>query len=310
MQATTKTRFDYKAAHAALCEPAVQSLPNAVLSLYRELRDAPDFDKLAQGANLDVPMPERLRPLFEALDSETLAFAARALYDFGHWASGGARLAGVRDTRGATWKFANLADQVLRVRLKLPTRGSAKSIGYHFEVHEGALLLCASTPDSWTWLEVGPATEAFLAEARAWRETLPGCPASRYSRHLEDWQAFESGAYEATRKLPEVLAAKLSEPWLGFLRAGETFTKSEGQCSDDCPECGRSALFGKPECNHELKCSKYPLSARIDAVLCHGSTFGLTPEQVEAARAAILATPSTGRATPPTAHEALPGDNL
>jgi len=289
MQATTKkTRFDYRAACLEVAEPAVRALPEPVLALYRELRDAEDFDNLAQGRDLDVPMPDSLRDRFAGLDTETLAHAAWTLYHFGHWS--GKLDADKPDTRGATWKFANLADQVLRARLQLPSRGTRKSIGYTFEVHEGALRLCASTPDSWTWLEVGPATEAFLEVARAWRYTLPGCPASRYLRSSEAWQAFETAAFEATRALPETLRAQLSADWLGFVTCGARFMREEGKCSDDCPECGTSQLFKSASANHSLKCSKYPLDARIDAVLRHGETFGLTPAQLEAARAAIVAT--------------------
>lgn len=289
MQATAKkTRFDYRAACLEVAEPAVRALPEPVLALYRELRDAEAFDKLAQGRDLDVPMPDALRDRFAGLDTETLARASWALYHFGHWS--GKLDADKPDTRGATWKFSNLADQVLRTRLQLPNRGSSKSIGYHFEIHEGALRLCASTPDSWTWIELGPATENFLASARAWRSTLRGCPATPYLRSSESWRAFETAAFEATREVPETLLAQLSPDWRNFVTCGKRYTREEGKCSDDCPECGTSQLFKSAAANHSLKCSQYPLEARIEAVLRHGETFGLTPAQLEAARAAILAT--------------------
>lgn len=305
------TRFDYKAAHAAVADPIARALPQAALDIYRELRSSSEYEGLAQGANLDIPMPERLGRLFDLLDSETLALAARALYYFGHWNTGQALDPGKFDTRGAHWKFSNLADQVLRKRLGLRDRGNFKSIGYHFEVHEGALRLCASTPDTWTWIELGPATEEFLALARDWRATLTGCPADRYSRTSKRWQDFETAAWDATRQRPTSLETVLSDSWARLLRASDDFMVEEGKASDDCPECGKQRLFNSAAANHTLKCSQFPNESRVDALLRHADVYGFSPEQAARVREfALRVLSGTHPADPPrSAHEVLPGDS-
>lgn len=274
-------QFDYAAAHKALAIPAYNALPESVRAIYRDLAD---MEGLAQrGPDLLVPMPDALAPRFEAIDSYTLALASKAIHDYGHWASE------APDTRGATWKFSNLADQVLRARLGIPA-GLPKGIGYAWSVHEGTLRLCASTPNSWTWVVVGPATADFLRAAREWRDTLTPCPTERYSRSSAQWQAFERQSFNL--EVPAALRAQIPDTFRALMDAGKDYMREKGKCSNDCPECGKPQIFKSPECNHDLKCSRYPLASRIDDVFRHAeSVYGLTPAQVSAARAAILGDP-------------------
>ena len=144
--AAKKTRFDYRAACIEVALPIARALPESVLSIYRELRDAPEFDKLAQSSNLEVPMPESLAPRFQLIPNEVLSLAACAIYHAGHW--GGASQSideGKPDKRGAHWKFSHLADQVLRERLGLGSHSARKGNGYHYAVLEGTLRVCAQS---------------------------------------------------------------------------------------------------------------------------------------------------------------------
>jgi hypothetical protein len=262
--ATKKTRFDYRAACTEVALPIARALPESVLALYRELRDAPEFDKLAQGRDLDVPMPEGLAPRFAVLPSAVLALAAQALYSAWHWGGSSHSIdEGKPDTRGATWKFSNLADQELRRRLGLGSHSAHKANGYHYAVIEGALRVCAQTPDSWTWLEVGPATLETLALAQAHVLTLPLGPCESQRHRSSAWAAFETGAYEFTRQRPACF--ELSEDWRRLLDAGRDYTREEGKCSDDCPECGTSQLWRKGSlCNHASTCSHYPIAPAVE----------------------------------------------
>lgn len=278
MSLDTLPRFDFKAACRDIAAPAVASLAADVLDIYRALRDSEEYENLSQtGPNLTVPMPENLRARFEGIPSEALAYAARALYSFGHWS--GQLDVGRPDKRGATWKFANLADQVLRERLGgYPNvYQGQKSIGYTFEVHEGMLRLCASSPDSWTWVELGPATDAHMGLARAWRSTLVQAPADRYRRASLPWELFEKAAHEATRTVPAVLRANLSDAWISFLDVGARYMREPGKGTDDCPECGACIhIFrtGDSGVLHKGTCSQYPhIRLALDTVERHIRTY-------------------------------------
>lgn len=216
-------QFDYKAAHEAVAAPIARKLPEAALKIYRELRDALDLADLRQGPTLDCPMPKRIRHMFDALDNDALALASRALYSFGHWASGkaGELDEGKPDTRGAYWKFSDLADQVLRVRLGLAPRYARERHGFGVILHEGALRVYAASNDLWSWVEVGPANDETLNAAREWCRTLPPCPPQRRSLKWED------AAFDAMSKRPEWAEERLSDDWRALLDAGKNFMREE-----------------------------------------------------------------------------------
>lgn len=268
---TKKTRFDYKAALNELILPAIPQVNVLALNIYHKLRDCPAYEKLAQGADLDVPMPNGLP--FSDIPTKDLAYAARVIYYLGHWGGSG------KDNRGAYWKFSNLADQILRKRLGLETRGHRHGDGWHFEVLEGMLRLCASSPNQWLWIELGPATENFLEHARSWMCSLPVY--SSVGQRRNDW---EDKACEAAREVPALLYGQLDPQWQALIGIAERYMREEGKGSDDCTECGRQKLFGSDASNHEFKCSHYPMTARADALLQHANVFGITKEQQQAIR--------------------------
>lgn len=156
-------QFNYKLAYEFLAEPAWADLPTAVLALVsRVYRTAANVGQDPGTLDTEWPVDEAgdhaLRAAFYAIPSNQLARAARAVHSAGNWASGdddGVKL----QAHGAYWKFSSYCDQVLRERLGLPQRGERYGHGAHIELHEGYLRLCVSTPYSWEWNEIGPASE-------------------------------------------------------------------------------------------------------------------------------------------------------
>jgi hypothetical protein len=149
--------FDYRLAHKEVAAPLYRALPKRVHTLVARVKS--ECADLTQKPDLDMPWPEGLREAFEALDTNTLAHAAWAVYFFGHW--------GTRDCLqefGTYWKFSNYCDQVLRARLGLKQDAPDRGVG--FVVCEGQLRVCYSSARTWTWTEIGPASLGLLRSAR------------------------------------------------------------------------------------------------------------------------------------------------
>jgi len=175
--------FDYENAWQDLALPAFNQLPEKIRLLLDETtKQAAD---LHQDKNLRVIWPEngKLRAAFEAVDSDTLARAARVIYYFGHWRPC-ASVAGNAPASGESWKFANYADQILRLRFNLPDRDNAASVS--LQIHEGTIRVCYSSPDSWTWHEVAPATDSGMKAAGGIAVSLRGELAGKSKREDRD----------------------------------------------------------------------------------------------------------------------------
>lgn len=316
MNAPKLPRFDYRAAGAELARPIMDALPANVLELYHRLRDAEDFDGLCQGPDLSIRMPEALRADFEAIDSATLALAARAIHCTGHWGT-----LAKRDNRGAFWKFANLADGVLARRLGLPRGSGGTSRGWTLCVLDGALRLGALSRDMGTWAEIGPATADFLEHVHAL--ALPAYAPG------EDWQdaayAVIEGLARNTADPAEHPALPVSADWAALLSAGSAYMRAPGEASDDCTECGKQRLFGDSLLDHAHTCTRYPAVrlALADALKALGKAkaeaerrgldFAPIYTAIQAlepwADGNLLPCPRL-EAMPRTAANALPGDNL
>jgi hypothetical protein len=289
-------QFDHAAAWMEVAQPAYDSLPAEVLAVYLNLRDAPECEGLAQNRNLLVPMPEHLRASFEALDSETLSYAAHVLHYYGHWYPS-SLIGPNKDTRVASWKFSNIADQILRKRLGLPalasggTAGFKSPIGYTFQVHEGMLRLSASSTYFWMWREVAPATQSGMECAQAYRDKLTGPtagPCMRSSPRRQEYENAAHAALDSAKDLPEQLRAGLPVQWVQWMDVAKRYMRPKGKLTGDCPECGRSKLFRSEAANHEMHCSQFPIASRIDGLLRYADIYGITKPQQEAIRALIL----------------------
>lgn len=172
--------FDYKAAFHKVARPAFSALPPAVHALLARTEQL--CANLHQDSTLAMPWPEdpTFRAAFEALDSETLAKAARAVYYWGHWNPNG----GIGT--GAYWKFSDYADQVLSARLGLMSpHASTNGNGIFVRCLQGQIRYCWSTPWSWQWEEMALATEE--SKDRLQRAVRPSQPENRWRKTWEAW---------------------------------------------------------------------------------------------------------------------------
>lgn len=147
--------FDYKRAWKELAKPVYDSLPDEIHLLVGYVNER--SRDLHQDRDLSMPWPKdngELQKRFAETDLATLSLASRAVYFYGHWAPHGV----INTHSGGTyWKFAHYADQTLRsVLLKQPRDGT------FYQIHEGVVRVCYSDSNTWTWEEVGLASDLDL----------------------------------------------------------------------------------------------------------------------------------------------------
>lgn len=165
--------FDHERAHKEIAAPLFHALPARVHRLIGRVNQ--ECAELHQDENLDMPWPEgNLRAAFEALDTNTLAEASRAVHDFGHW---GTR--SCLQSHGTYWKFSHYCDQVLRERLGLSRKpdqaekfAQAHQHGVSFGIQEGSLHAYWSSSRAWLNREIGTASKGLL---RAAEKSWGGC---------------------------------------------------------------------------------------------------------------------------------------
>jgi hypothetical protein len=208
--------FDYASAWHDLAIPAYNVLPDDVHALYA--RTVRETQGLSQLKDLSMPWPSpEFREAFRAIETETLARAARAINSCGHWKPGASHCQSSHafpgTDHGAHWKFSHYADQELSERLGV-SRSNASSPGYKTGILEGYLRVCYETRDSWRWDEVGPATVSLLEKCNA----LPGI---RFKGTREQKELDVDAGLAAARAL--------RDPSDGFLTL-EGFMREE--CSD------------------------------------------------------------------------------
>jgi hypothetical protein len=128
-----------------------------------------------------------LKERFTDVDPIVLAKAARTVHDLGHWSPGipvqplledapflkAIDEASAVSRSGGHWKFSNLCDQVLTEKIGMPRVRSPKGNGVSFVVLEGGLRACWSTPDCWTWKEIGWATAENMARVNQATRPVP-----------------------------------------------------------------------------------------------------------------------------------------
>lgn len=204
--------FDYARAWHDLAIPAYNSLPDSLRALWADFQEA-DREILSerivnprmhQDSTLDVVgCPPALRARMEGFSTHDLARAARAIYSAGHWDPGmaGGNFTGKFDKyqTGAHWKFANVCDQILRMRLNR----SRESL------LEGMIRETFDDGQSWSWFEVCFATEDYETPPRPIRSIR------ERGKLLYDWRELE--AFGARCKAGE-FATEDARPWLDLSR--------------------------------------------------------------------------------------------
>ena len=229
--------FDYARAWAELARPDYDTRPANIRALF--LRTAIAAADCQQGPDLAMiwPDPEKdpraggFREMFDTTPAEALAFAARVIYFLGHWkpsavdVPAGLELPAAEAQAcqaGAHWKFSDYADQSLRTRLGLPN-DARYGRGVHLEVHEGAIRVCYSSPDVWTWVDVAPAT----ARGKAYAD---GCAAQvqyAYQRHTAP-RRHDEAASEVLAAIKTSIAGWPAE-WLAWRDVSNRYMVEEGQ---------------------------------------------------------------------------------
>lgn len=186
----SEKQFDYAAAWRDLAWPSYQALPADVRGLLA--RVAEECGDLNQKPDLSMPWPNdpilgdrqdvssNLRETFDKIPAEILAYSARVIYFLGHWhphEKDCGDFAG-RD-KGSHWKFAHYADQSLRDRLIRALNAEGKNGADilrggdgPFQIYEGAIRICYSSRNMWSWEEVAPATREGLERAKKLRAEL------------------------------------------------------------------------------------------------------------------------------------------
>lgn len=206
--------FDYVSAWHDLALPAYNALPESARILYA--RTVRETRGLSQIADLSMPWPEdaSFRADFRAIDTLTLARAARAIYSCGHWKPSGETFDG--SEHGAHWKFSHYADQELSERLGLRSSyARADGNAMFVRILEGYIRVCFSSPNFWLWEEVGAASESLVTAC----QSIPYVSAKRHT-HAE---------YEREADAGIARALLLRDPFDKFLSL-EEFMREE--CSD------------------------------------------------------------------------------
>jgi hypothetical protein len=222
--------FDYAAAWREVARPAYLALSADVLRLYAATAEATEGRH--QAADLAMDWPEGLREQFALIDSEALAWAAHVIHNAGHWhpSKPGRPIDLPGRNSGAHWKFSHLADQELRGRLGMAERGRGMdAAGLSYEVHQGALRLCYSSKNSWTWAEVAPATEAGRAAAEPIRRKLAQQLAGIHTRHVNARDQVAHQGIEAIRQGGHAFP----QAWAVLLDVAGRFMVEEGDQAPD-----------------------------------------------------------------------------
>ncbi len=212
--------FDYEKAWLDLMLPAYKELPAQIHVLLENV--AIDCAELGQLRDCSMPWPDdggKLREQFNRVSDDVLSLASHVVYFYGHWKPG-ASVAGDAPAipganHGASWKFSHYADQILRPRFGLPENGNNPDTRIQYKIIEGAIRVCYSSRDSWTWHEVAPATKAGMEIAEKAANKI------RRAVDAAPMKYRESAAYAAME------AIKTMEPWERFSTKGYIVEESE-----------------------------------------------------------------------------------
>lgn len=244
--------FDYETAWKELAAPMFHALPANVRDLYaRVIQEA---GHLSQGKNLNMPWPEwppadsmgvtfreelSLKQAFAEVPAEILAVASRVIHNYGHWWPGAVAGGPNPDRVGGGWKFSNYADQSLAARIheSLDPRWPDRGNGFHFRIFEGFIRCQVSTPDSWTWQEVGLGTLTTWERLRKLQaEHAPSLGMGRGMTRAM-WAEFVDKAEEFMKLLQKELrpAGRVAE----FLDHGYMIPESEFRAREDARRAAR-----------------------------------------------------------------------
>lgn len=213
--------FNYQRAWLEAAWPAYEQriLPDPdVMALYQRVLDG--YKEVRQDKTLGIPWNSADdRSAFLACDTQKLAFASQVLQAVGHWWPGDYGIGPLfRETRkvpgaewGATWKFTHLADQALRVHWGIWEFADPPFSGWSFRILEGAVRLCFSGRDEWTWVELCPANIERKEYAERKRQEVMALGYSARRTSPKVWQWME-------RRREQQSAAAWPAHWVPFVQ--------------------------------------------------------------------------------------------
>ncbi len=148
--------FDYARCWREVIEPEYKNLSDDIKALAVAVSVRSD-DIKQNKESLDCNFVSDLWECMLAFDPNELAKAARIIYYYGHFKPGNA-VSSIDNKAGATWKFSNLADQILCEACGIKRNRSTSDRGVSFAVYEGMIRRQFATANSWTWDEICYAT--------------------------------------------------------------------------------------------------------------------------------------------------------
>lgn len=249
--------FDYERAWDELAAPSFDCLPANLRALYH--RTCEVAAELHQLPDLSMPWPNEdtnpdaigFRNAFREIPAEELSHAARVVYFYGHWFWRHGEVA--HDRTGGHWKFAHYADQELRERLNVRA-GMPQGNGIAVRIIEGTLRVCFSSPDAWSWHEVGAATERNLERTRH-VVAMMLTPAESQRRNRRAWDKCQD-EFDNLSKLAEWLC--MDERTARWLHAGEQFKCMNSEITkrhDERREAKRAAEEARKEAEWRAVCA-------------------------------------------------------
>lgn len=144
------TDFNYEKAYFVQALPAFNNLNQKQKEAHEKL--LPMVKELNQQKDLNIPISEEMKTIFNDLSCLEIAELSRASYFIGHWKP--SHTAAVfENSTGESWKIANVCDQILRSRFALP---------HNVLIHEGKFRVTFSSKNSWLCDDFGLAAEKNL----------------------------------------------------------------------------------------------------------------------------------------------------
>lgn len=161
--------FNYEKAYCVQALPAFEGLNKRQKDTHKAIIRL--VGELSQEWDLNIPISAEIENVIDRarLSCKELAELSQASYFVGHWKPGLLK-APFDNSRGESWKVANVCDQILRRRLKTP---------HNIQIHEGKFRVTFSNKNCWLWDEFSLATKKNL-------ETFENCNLSFGELTLEN----------------------------------------------------------------------------------------------------------------------------
>lgn len=269
--------FNYQKAYCVHAVPAFNNLSSRARKVHTKL--LPLVGDSQQGRDLNIPLNDEIRAIFDKLTTKEIAEMSRASYFVGHWYP--SLLPRLFDNKkGESWKVTNCADQILRKRLAPLPR--------NIKIHDGKLRVTYSNKDCWMWKEFALATEknlkTFKESKLPFGETTLDKSAKKLAEHIGDlW--------------PDVDSVEDNDLYLEFIMLHNKYIddKNRAKVSALLPDAEKSAKREIEQAKIKTKAYTWLLDngfADLDNVIFYGHTqrfcFGWQRKLSDAEKSALL----------------------